>query len=169
VKVIYPGSFDPVTNGHLNIIERISGRVELLIIALGVNLEKKTVFTVEERADFLKSCTSHLKNVSVEMFEGMTVDFCKKKKITTIIRGIRGMLDVDAEISMALTNRSYDSEIETLFLTAAPEHAFISSKLIQETAALGGGMWIIWFRKLLRIHFIKNFEVKKTNKFLLQK
>ena len=138
MKAVYPGSFDPVTKGHLEMIERISRISQELIVALGVNFEKTPVFTPEERLDLLTKSTAHLPNVSVEIFEGMTVQFCKDHGVNTIIRGIRGMLDVDSEISMALTNLTFDSSIETLFMTANPEHAFISSRLIKETAALGG-------------------------------
>jgi len=138
MRALYPGSFDPVTNGHLDMIERISRLASSLIVGIGVNFEKTPIFSPQERYDFLNMATRHLDNVSVQIFEGMTVNFCQQNKVFTIIRGIRGMLDVDSEISMALTNRTFDASVETVFMTAAPEHSFISSKLIRETVALGG-------------------------------
>lgn len=140
MKALYPGSFDPVTNGHLDMIERVSRIASSFIVGLGVNFEKTPIFTPEERLDLLKESTAHLGNVTVKIFDGMTVDFCRSQKVNTIIRGIRGMLDVDSEISMALTNRTFDPNIETVFMTAAPEHSFISSRLIRETVALGGNV-----------------------------
>lgn len=137
-KAVYPGSFDPVTNGHLDIIARSCRLVDELVVAIGMNIEKNPVFTVEERRELVTEAVRPFPNVVVAVFEGMTVDFCVKVGAKAIIRGMRGLADMENEISMALTNRTFNHQVETLFMVAAPEHGFVSSKLIRETAKLGG-------------------------------
>lgn len=135
---VYPGSFDPVTNGHLDLIRRASGFLEKLIVAIGTNIEKTPVFTADERVAMLREALSDLDNVDVMTFSGMTVDFCQSVGARAILRGIRGISDFESEIPMALTNRTFDKSIETFFMVSSPEHGFVSSRLIKETAALGG-------------------------------
>lgn len=137
-KAVYPGSFDPVTNGHLDIIMRASGLVDELVVAIGVNIDKNPVFSVQQRREMIVESVKHRRNVSVDVFEGMTVDYCARVGAKVVIRGLRGLADMESEISMALMNRTFSPEFETLFMVAAPEHGFVSSKLIRETAKLGG-------------------------------
>jgi pantetheine-phosphate adenylyltransferase len=135
---VYPGSFDPVTNGHLDIIRRVSLLTDKLVVAIGNNIDKNPIFDCEERQALIQEVVKDIPRVEVQLFSGMTVDFCLEIGARIIVRGIRGLADADDEITMALTNRSFTKEVETLFMIASPEHGFVSSRLIRETAALGG-------------------------------
>ncbi len=137
---VYPGSFDPVTLGHLDLITRAAGLHDKLIVAIGTNTGKTPVFSDNERANMIRDAVTDLPNVEVTTFSGMTVDFCKANGAKVLVRGVRGLTDLEAEIPMALTNRTFDETIETVFMVSAPEHGFVSSHLIRETAALGGSI-----------------------------
>lgn len=137
---IYPGSFDPITNGHLDIIERSSRIFDKVIVSVLHNSAKKPVFTAEERVAFIKSATGHLKNVETDFFDGLLVDYARKKSATTIIKGLRAVSDFEYEMQMALMNRRQNPDIETLFLISSSEYSFLSSSIVKEVAHLGGNL-----------------------------
>ncbi|MFH1541833.1 MAG: pantetheine-phosphate adenylyltransferase [bacterium] len=135
---IYPGSFDPITNGHLDIIERAAGVIEKVIVAVIRNPDKKSTFSFAERVAFLKNSVPHLANIEVDSFSGLLVDYAKKKKASIIIRGLRAVSDFDYEFQMALTNRKMAPEIETLFLMTDYKYSYLSSSFVKQIAKLGG-------------------------------
>ncbi|AZR72868.1 pantetheine-phosphate adenylyltransferase [Anoxybacter fermentans] len=135
---IYPGSFDPVTNGHLDIIERSSKIFEHIIVAVFCNPFKEPMFTMEERVEMLKEATKKFKNVSVDSFDGLLVDYAKQKNARIIIRGIRAVSDFEGEFQKASMNKKLDPNIETLILMSSNEHAFLSSSVVKEAALFGG-------------------------------
>ncbi len=135
---LYPGSFDPVTNGHLDIAERAFKLCDELHIAVVANPSKNPLFSVEERVDLLKQTTKHLKNVKVSSFEGLLVDYAKEIKANIIFRGLRAVSDFEYEFQMALINRNLHKEIEVVFLVPNEKFIFLSSSSIKEVAKLGG-------------------------------
>lgn len=135
IKAIYPGSFDPVTLGHLDIIKRSAALVDELIIGILVNKGKNPLFTMEERLEMLQESTKDIPNVTVKTFAGMTVDFAKQNDAKMIIRGLRAVTDYENEMQIAQTNRMINPEIETLFLATSLEHAFLSSTVVREVAS----------------------------------
>jgi len=137
-KAIYPGSFDPVTFGHLDLIERALHLFDELIVIVASNPAKKTLFTAEERVAFLKSALKHRPQVKVERWDGLTVNLAVKEKAFALIRGIRATSDFDYEFQMALTNRMLAPKIDTVFLMPSEDHFYLSSRLIKEIAQLGG-------------------------------
>jgi len=137
-KAIYPGSFDPVTFGHLDLIERALSLFDELIVAVASNASKKTLFTTQERVNFLKMALKHRPQVKVESWEDLTVHLAEKEKAFTLIRGIRATSDFDYEFQMALTNRKLAPKIDTVFLMPSESHFYLSSRLIKEIAQLGG-------------------------------
>ena len=137
---IYPGSFDPITNGHLDLISRASRMVGSLVVAVLRNQSKHPLFSVEERREMICEATSGFANVEVTSFEGLLVDFAASRKASMILRGIRAVSDYELEWQMALMNRRLRPEIETVFLTAGEEYSFISSNLVKEVASLGGSV-----------------------------
>ena len=134
---VFPGSFDPITYGHLDVIKRGSGLFDELIVGVGTNPEKPHLMTVEARADIIKQVVANIPNVHVEVFKGLTVDFAKKVGATAILRGIRNSSDLQFEFQVALTNRVV-ADVETVFIMTGPEYAFTSSSLIKEIAQMGG-------------------------------
>lgn len=137
MKAIYPGSFDPVTCGHLDIIERATSVFDQVIVAVAVNLEKQPLFSVEERMELLRQACGHLKNVSVDCFEGLTVDYARQKGAKVLIRSLRAVSDFEYELQMALMNKRLNPEVETLFMMTSAEYSFLSSSLVKELAQLG--------------------------------
>lgn len=137
-RAIYPGSFDPVTLGHLDLIERALALFDELIVAVASNPSKRTLFTTEERVHFLKAALKAYPQVCVESWEGLTVRLAEEKGASTLIRGIRATSDFDYEFQMALTNRKLAPKIDTLFLMPSESHFYLSSRLIKEIAQLGG-------------------------------
>ncbi len=135
---IYPGTFDPVTNGHLDVIRRGAQLFGELVVACAVNISKQPLFSLNERISLLQAVTKGVKNVRVESFDGMVVDFVKKQGARVILRGIRTFSDFESEVQMALANRTFAPEVETVFVCASLEESFISSRLIREAAALDG-------------------------------
>ena len=135
IKAIYPGSFDPVTLGHLDIIRRSAALVDELIIGILVNKGKTPMFSMEERLEMLEETTKDIPNVTVKTFDGMTVDFARQNEARIIIRGLRAVSDYEIEMQIAQTNRNVDPEIETLFLTTSLEYAFLSSTIVKEVAS----------------------------------
>lgn len=136
-KALYPGTFDPATYGHLDVIERASKIYDRVFIGVAHSKEKKPLFNVKERVSMLKKATVHLKNVEVEDFDGLVVDYAKKKRLRVIIRGLRMISDFEFEFQMALTNRKLAKEIETIFMMTSETYAYLSSKLIKEAVSLG--------------------------------
>lgn len=140
IKAIYPGSFDPVTYGHLDIIRRASKVVDELIIGVLVNKTKKPLFTMEERMELLRETTRDFSNVSVKTFEGLTIDFAKENGAKLIIRGLRAVTDFESEMQIAQTNHSIEPEIDTMFFTTSLEYAFLSSTIAKEVAFYGSNV-----------------------------
>ncbi|GAA0418302.1 phosphopantetheine adenylyltransferase [Acrocarpospora corrugata] len=136
-RVVCPGSFDPVTNGHLDIIGRTSRLYDEVVVAVLINIEKKSLFTVEERIDMLQAVTKEYGNVRVEKFHGLLVDFAKQQSIPTIVKGLRAVSDFDYELQMAQLNYRM-SGVETLFMSTNPEYSFLSSSRLKEIARYGG-------------------------------
>lgn len=138
VKAIYPGTFDPPTNGHLDLIARGCKLFEHLTVAILNNPVKNPLFTVQERVEMLQESTKQLGNVSVETFEGLMVDFARQHGATAVLRGIRAITDYEYEFQMALMNRRLAPEIETVFLQPAGRYSFVSSRLVKEVVSFGG-------------------------------
>lgn len=131
---VYPGSFDPVTLGHLNVMERASRLFDRLIVGVGLNREKKPLFSDGERVELIRRATAHLTNIDVQMFEGLTVRFVQQCGASIMVRGVRPITDIPAEITMMMANRSLAPDVETLFMVADGELAHVSSSLIKEIA-----------------------------------
>lgn len=137
-RAVYPGSFDPVTYGHLDIITRASQTVDELIVGVLVNRAKIALFSVEERVKMLQIITKDLPNVRVESFQGLLVDFAKAQGAGFIVRGLRAITDFDYELQMSQTNRIMAPQIDTIFLTTSLEYAYLSSTTVKEVASYGG-------------------------------
>jgi pantetheine-phosphate adenylyltransferase len=137
---IYPGSFDPVTNGHLDLIERASKLFDRLVVAILLNPEKDPLFTVAERVEMLREVSGHLPNVEVDTFEGLLVDYARRKSARVLLRGIRAVSDYEFELQMALMNRQLRPEIETVFMLPCEAYSYLSSQLVKEVARLGGSL-----------------------------
>jgi len=137
-KAIYPGSFDPVTLGHLDVIERAIAQFDELIVLVAGNPAKKTLFSTKERVSFLRQALKNRSRVKIAAWEGLTVDFATREGCQTIIRGLRATSDFDYEFQMALTNRKLSGETDTIFLMPSETHFYLSSRLIKEIAQLGG-------------------------------
>ncbi|MCC7509612.1 MAG: pantetheine-phosphate adenylyltransferase [Planctomycetes bacterium] len=135
---VYPGTFDPCTNGHVDVIRRGAALFEQLVVACAVNITKSPLFSLEERVDMLKRVTGNLPNVRVESFTGMVVDYVRGLNGKVILRGLRTFSDYENEVQMAYANRTFAPEIETVFVCASLDESFISSRLIREAAALDG-------------------------------
>ncbi len=135
---MYPGSFDPVTNGHLDIIDRARKIFSRIVVAVLVNAGKNPLFSVEERAEILRQVTGRWDNVEVDSFEGLLVDFALKRQATVVLRGIRAVTDYDYEFQMALMNRRMQPRIETVFMVPAEAYSYVSSSLVKEVCRLGG-------------------------------
>jgi len=134
---IYPGSFDPVTNGHLDLIERGEKMFDLLIVAVLQNAEKKPLFSVSERVEMLRETTKQWDDVEVDVFDGLLVDYARKKGAGVILRGIRAVSDYEYELQMALMNRKLEPRVETVFMLPGVTYSYLSSKLVREIAQLG--------------------------------
>jgi pantetheine-phosphate adenylyltransferase len=135
---IYPGSFDPVTNGHLDLIERGEKMFDLLIVAVLQNVEKQPLFSVAERVEMLREVTSQWPAVEVDVFHGLLVDYARKRGAGVILRGIRAVSDYEYELQMALMNRKLEPRLETVFMLPGEPYSYLSSKLVREIAQLGG-------------------------------
>ena len=138
ILACYPGSFDPLTYGHLDLIRRGVELFDRLIVAVGRNVIKSPLFSAEERAEMLRGELAGLDRVEVEVFSGLVVEFCHQRGLNVILRGLRTISDFEAEYQMALTNRSFDARIETVFVMPAEKYSFLSSSLIKEVVSVGG-------------------------------
>ena len=137
---VYPGSFDPITNGHINLIERALKIFSKLIVAVAVNAAKTPLFTVEERVEMIKEATQNNPHVIVDSFEGLLVDYVASKDINAIIRGLRAMSDFEYEFQMSFMNRKLDRNIETIFMMTGLRWFFVNSRIIKEVAIAGGSV-----------------------------
>jgi pantetheine-phosphate adenylyltransferase len=140
IKAIYPGSFDPPTNGHLDLIERGSKIFDELVVAILRNPEKDPLFSLADRSKMLEAMTEAFDNVSVDTFDGLTVDYALKVEATAILRGIRAVSDYEYELQMALMNRKLQPSLETVFMMPAEKYSYLSSRLVREVAQLGGAI-----------------------------
>ena len=140
VIAIYPGSFDPITSGHLDVIERGSKLFGRLIVSILENESKSPLFSMDERMNMLRAVVAPFKNVEVDCFDGLLTDYAFKKGAHVILRGIRAISDYEYELQMALMNRRLQPQLETVFLLAAEQHSFISSRLVKEVIRLGGNI-----------------------------
>ena len=138
--VIYPGSFDPITNGHLDIISRAAKNYDKVIVAILKNSAKTPAFTVEEKADMIRRATAHLPNVEIDSFDGLLVDYVEKKNSRVIIKGLRAVSDFEYEFQMALANKKINPDIETLFMMTDVQYAYLSSSIVREMASLGASL-----------------------------
>lgn len=139
IVAIYPGSFDPVTNGHLDLIERGSKLFDQLIVAIARNPDKDTaLFDLEERKEMLRAMTAPFENVVIDSFEGLLVTYCVRKNANVVLRGIRAVSDYEFELQMALMNRKLDHRVETIFMLPAEKYSYLSSRIVREIAYLGG-------------------------------
>ena len=135
---VYPGSFDPVTYGHIDIIERSAKVFDKLIVAVLVNSAKKPLFTTQEKVDMIRKATSHLDNVEVVSFSGLLVDFAKNMKADIVVRGLRAITDFEYELQMAQTNHKLEENVETIFLSTRLEYSYLSSTIVKEVASFNG-------------------------------
>jgi pantetheine-phosphate adenylyltransferase len=140
VKAIYPGSFDPVTNGHLDLIARAANIFDHLVVAILRNSEKNPLFTVEERVAMLSEGIAEFNNVSVSTFDGLLVDFAREERAHAVVRGIRAISDYEYEFQMALMNRRLAPDVETIFLMPDAKYSFVSSRLVKQVFRLGGSV-----------------------------
>jgi len=135
---IYPGSFDPIHHGHIDVIERATKLCDTVIVAVARNLTKRGLFSTEERVDMIEKATGHLKGVEVTSFEGLLVDFYARQNANAVIRGLRAVSDFEYEFQMALVNRNLSDDLETIFLMPNQEHIYLSSRIVKEVARFGG-------------------------------
>ena len=138
LKAIYPGSFDPITNGHLDIITRGAKVFDKLIVGVLVNIDKVGLFSIKERVELIKRVTQHLPNVEVVSFNGLLVDLAKEYEAKVILKGLRAVTDFEYEFQMALMNSQLDNEVETLFMTTSAANSFLSSSSVKQVAKFGG-------------------------------
>ena len=157
---VYPGSFDPLTNGHLDIIRRASKLFDHLIVAVLVNTSKKNaIFTMEERVALIRKCTDQMPNVEVKMFDGLLVDFVNQHHAVAIVKGLRAVSDYEYELQMAALNKHIDKNVETIFLMADIQHSFLSSSIVKELAKHGGDI-----RGLVPGEIVDDIEDKMMHK-----
>ncbi len=140
IRAVYPGTFDPVTNGHIDLIQRGAALFDHLHVAILSNAEKTPLFSLEERVDMLEQAVGSYRNVSVTTFEGLLVDYVEKLGASVIVRGIRAVSDYEYELQMAMMNRRLSSRVETVFLMPAEAYSYLSSRLVKEISQLGGSV-----------------------------
>ena len=136
-RAVYPGSYDPVTNGHIDIVERATGLFDEVVVAVLINKTKQGLFSVDERIDMLRAVTAHLPTVRVDSWHGLLVDYCRQHDVNAIVKGLRAVSDFDYELQMAQMNQQL-SGVETLFMPTNPLWSFLSSSLVKEVAQYGG-------------------------------
>ena len=159
-RAIFAGSFDPVTNGHIDIIKRASKLFDKLFVCISVNPDKKSMFTFEERVELLEECLKDSRNIEIVSYDGLLVKYCKEHDIDVLVRGIRGGSDTEYELHMAYMNKTLNSEIETVILPTKTEYSFVSSSLIKQVVSFGGDVETLVPKNVLRALKIKIAEVK---------
>ena len=137
-RALTPGTFDPITSGHLDVIARASQLVDEVVVAVADSQKKGPLFTLEERVELVRQATAHLSNVRVEPFKGLLVDFAKELDATVVVKGLRAITDFEYEFQMTALNYQLDKELETLFIMSTPQHMYLSSSIVREIASLGG-------------------------------
>jgi pantetheine-phosphate adenylyltransferase len=171
IVAIYPGSFDPVTNGHLDLIHRGSKLFDKLIVAIARNLDKgETLFSMEERKEMPVAMTSQLDNVSIDIFEGLLVSYCIQKNANAVLRGIRAISDYEFELQMALMNRKMEPRVETVFMMPAEQYSYLSSRIVREIGKLGGplnGLVPELVEQRVRQRITQGRHISATGKHLL--
>jgi pantetheine-phosphate adenylyltransferase len=140
VNAIYPGSFDPLTNGHVDIIQRGARLFDRIVVGILINIEKSPLFTVPERVEIARDVFRESANVEVDTFDGLLVDYARRKHAGAIVRGLRAISDFEFEMQMALMNRRLNPEVETVFMMPAEPYTYVSSRLVKEVVALGGSV-----------------------------
>lgn len=157
---LYPGTFDPVTEGHLDIIKRAAKIVDKLVIGVLPNSAKKPWFSVEERMELIKKCTKDIPNVEVSSFDGLTVDFGRQLGATIIVRGLRAITDFEYELQIAQINHKLNSELDTIFFTTSQETSYVSSSIVKEIASYGGDISGMVAPEIIKDIFDKYEEIK---------
>jgi pantetheine-phosphate adenylyltransferase len=137
LRAVYPGSFDPVTSGHMDIIERAAKVFDNVVVAVAINMEKKPLFSVDERVEMLRTACGHLRNVQVDYFEGLLVDYVETQQARVVVKGLRAISDFEFELQMALMNKRLNGDVETMFMMTSAEHSFLSSGMVKELAEFG--------------------------------
>ena len=140
VIAIYPGSFDPLTNGHIDIIERGAKLFDRIIVSILMNIEKRPLFSVAERVEICREAFKQYPNVEIDTFDGLLVDYVRRKQAKVIVRGLRAISDFEYELQMALMNRRLNTDVETVFMMPAEPYTYVSSRLVKEVVALGGSV-----------------------------
>ena len=158
IKAIYPGSFDPITFGHLDLLKRSCKLFEDLTIAVVVNPHKKALFTVEERVEMIKAVTKGYDCIKIDKFDGLLVDYAKKMKANVIIRGLRAIADFEYEFQMALVNRSLNRNLDMVYMMPSVEYTYLSSSVVREVAALGGDV-----SKFVPPYVARQLKIKMNN------
>lgn len=161
---VYPGSFDPITLGHLNVIERASHLFDRLIVAVGINVEKAPLFSADERVELIRQATSHLPNIEIRTFSGLSVEFVKQCGARVMVRGVRPITDIAAELTMMMANRRLAPEVETLFMIADGELAHVSSSLIKQIAPITGDEKLLRFLPACVVRALRVKMDSKTGK-----
>ena len=159
-RAVFPGSFDPITKGHLDIIERSAKIFDEVIVAVLINVDKKGLFSIDERVDLIKRSTSNIKNVKVKSFKGLLVDFLEEEECTNVIKGLRNGTDYDYEAQMAIINKTLDENVETLFLVARSKYCGVSSSVVKQIGMLKGNT-----EKFIPSCIVEDFN-KKINEFI---
>lgn len=137
---IYPGSFDPLTNGHLDVVQRAAKLFDQIIVAVAKNEDKRPLFTLEERVELVKQSIGHLPNVTADSFDGLLVDYVARRQARSIVRGLRAVSDFEFEFQLALMNRKLNENVETIFMMPKDTYTFLSSRIVKEIARLGGNV-----------------------------
>jgi len=160
--VFYPGTFDPVTYGHIDIVERASKIFKKVVIVVMKNIKKRPLFSLEERLDILKQTMGEFENVSFDTHDGLLIDYVKKTGINIVLRGLRVVSDFDYEFQMALANKQLCPDVETIFLMTNPKYSFISSSLVKEIAAMGGDLdpWVPNYVKIKLLEKLKRRDIE---------
>ena len=138
ITALYPGTFDPITNGHIDIIKRASKLFDKIIVTIAVNSSKKQLFSKKERKDMIEKCVKNFKNVSVDVFDGLLIDYAKRKNASVLIRGLRAVSDFEYEFQMSLINNKLDSEITTIFMMPNEKYTYLNSSIVRELSSFNG-------------------------------